>query len=101
MVASARCAALTCVMPAENRLAQTQHDIRAAQALPDSPDRRARGVAAQTRAREVLLDPASTPEQKSAARLAIKQAQALAGEMDRSPAPRRTDKALRISLDIV
>lgn len=88
-------------MPAENRLAQTQHDIRAAQALPHGPDRRARGVAAQTRAREVLLDPASTPEQKSAARLAIKQARALAGELDPSPALRRTDNALRISLDTV
>ncbi|BCP14009.1 hypothetical protein MINTM021_09180 [Mycobacterium paraintracellulare] len=101
MVASARCAALPCGMPDENRLAQTQRDIRAAQALPDSPDRRARGVAAQTRAGDVLLDPASTPEQQSAARLAIKQARALAGELDRSPAPRRTDNALRISLDIV
>jgi hypothetical protein len=88
-------------MPEETPLAQTQNDIRPAQALPDSPDRRARGVAAQTRAREVLLDPASTPEQKSAARLAIKQARALAGELDRSPAPRRTDNALRISLDVV
>ncbi|MEB3980156.1 hypothetical protein OQ968_02635 [Mycobacterium sp. 663a-19] len=88
-------------MPEENRIAQTQHDIRAAQALPDSPDRRARGMAAQRRAREVLLDPASTPEQKSAARLALKQARALAGELDRSPAPPRTDNALRISLDIV
>jgi hypothetical protein len=88
-------------MPEETRLAQTQYDIRAAQALPDGPDRRARGVAAQTRAREVLLDPASTPEQKSAARLAIKQARALAGELDRSSAPRRTDNALRISLDVV
>ena len=88
-------------MPEETRLAQTQRDIRAAQALRDSPDRRARGVAAQTRAREIMLDPASTPEQKSAARLAIKQARALAGELDRSPAPRRTDTALRIGLDVV
>jgi hypothetical protein len=88
-------------MPDETPLAQTQHDIRAAQALPDSPDRRARGAAAQRRAREVLHDPASTPEQKSAARLAFKQARALAGELDRSPALRRTDNALRISLDVV
>lgn len=88
-------------MPDDTPLTQTQHDIRAAQALPDSPDRRARGAAAQRRAREVLLDPASTPEQKSAARLAFKQARALAGELDRSPATHRTDNALRISLDVV
>jgi hypothetical protein len=88
-------------MPEDTPLAQTQDDIRAAQALPDSPDRRARGAAAQTRAREVLLDPTSTPEQKSAARLAFKQARALAGELDRSPTTRHTGNALRISLDVV
>jgi hypothetical protein len=88
-------------MPEDTPLAQTQDDIRAAQALPDSPDRRARGAAAQTRAHEILQDPASTPEQKSAARLAFKQARALAGELDRTPTTRHTDNALRISLDVV
>ena len=88
-------------MPQDTPLAQTQDDIRAAQALPDSPDRRSRGAAAQTRAREILQDPASTPEQKSAARLAFKQARALAGELDRSPSKCHTDNALRISLDVV
>jgi hypothetical protein len=89
-------------MPEDTPLAQTQDDILAAQALPDSPDRRARGAAAQTRAREILQDPASTPEQKSAARLAFKQARALAGELDRTPTTtRHTDNALRISLDVV
>ncbi|MGH3968396.1 MAG: hypothetical protein ACRDTV_09875 [Mycobacterium sp.] len=82
-------------------MAQTRHDIRTAQALPDSPARRAGAAAAQKRAQAVLLDPASTPEQKSAARLAIKQARVLTGELDRSPRPARTDTALRISLDVV
>jgi len=101
MGARSRASALPCGMPEETPLAQTQDDIRAAQALPDSPDRRARGAAAQRRAREVLLDPTSTPELKSAARLAFKQARALAGELDRSPTTRHTDNALRISLDVV
>jgi len=77
-------------MPEDTPLAQTQDDIRAAQALPDSPDRRARGAAAQTRAREILQDPASTPEQKSAARLAFKHARdtslaALRAELNNLP----------------
>jgi hypothetical protein len=88
-------------MSDETPLAQTQADIRAAQALPDSPDRRARGAAAQRCARAILDDPATTAEQKSAARLAFKQARALAGELDRSPTTRHTDNALRISLDVV
>lgn len=88
-------------MPDETPLTQTRDDIRAAQALPDSPDRRARGAAAQTRAREVLMDPASTPAQKSAARLAFKQGRALSGELDRSPNTRHTDQVLRIGLDVV
>lgn len=88
-------------MPDHTPLTQTQDDIRAAQALPDSPDRRARAAAAQRRAREILLDPASPPEHKSAARLAFKQARALAGELDHSPTTHHTDNVLRIGLDVV
>ena len=63
-------------MPGDTPLAQTQDDIRAAQALPDSPDRASQGSGcSRHEPAEVLLDPTSTPEQKlSAARLAFKQA---------------------------
>lgn len=83
-------AAIWCVMDQTPALAQAQHDIRSAQALPDHLARRDRANSAQKRARTVLLDPASTPEQKSAARLCINQARALTGDLDvarRQPSP--------------
>ncbi|MCA2304873.1 hypothetical protein JF770_15000 [Mycobacterium intracellulare] len=60
-------------------LAQAQQDIRAAQALPDHLARKEHANGAQKRAQTVLLDPNSTPEQKSAAQLCIKQARILNG----------------------
>ncbi len=87
-------------MPEDTQLAQTQDDIRAPQALPDSPDRRARGAAARHEPARCCR-PGQHTDQKSAARLAFKQARALAGELDRSPTTRHTDNALRISLDVV
>lgn len=77
-------------MDQTSALAQAQQDIRTAQALPDHLARRERANGAQKRAQTVLLDPSSTPEQKSAARLCINQARALTGDLDvprQQPAP--------------
>ncbi len=75
-------AALPCGMQQPTRLDQAQQDIRAAQTLPNNSDRRNHGLTAQKHAQAVLLDPDSTPQQKSAARLCIRQARALAGELN-------------------
>lgn len=64
-------------MPPSRPLAQAQQDIRAAQALPDNLAAREHVHAVQQRARALLLDATSTPEQMSAARRDIKQARAL------------------------
>lgn len=72
-------------MPESRPLAQAQQDIRAAHGLPDSLARREHVPAAQQRARAILLDPTSTPEQKSAAQLYIKQAHAPATWTGRAP----------------
>lgn len=78
-------------------LAQAQHDICTAQG-PTHLARRERASGAQKRAQTVLLDPASTPEQKSAARLCINQARALAGDLDvpRHQPPPDMDRGLSI-----
>lgn len=78
-------------MPESGALAQAQQDIRAAQALPDNLARREHVHAARQRARAVLLDATSTPEQKSAARLYIKQARALTSDLYRPRTPSTPD----------
>lgn len=84
-------AALLCGMPESGALAQAQQDIRAAQALPDNLARREHVHAARQRARAVLLDATSTPEQESAARLYIKQARALTSDLYRPRTPSTPD----------
>ncbi|WP_145929509.1 hypothetical protein [Mycobacterium intracellulare] len=74
-------------MPESGPSAQAQQDIRAAQALPDNLARREHVHAVQQRARALLLDVTSTPEQKSAARLDIRQALALTGDLDSRAPP--------------
>ncbi|MBX9641895.1 MAG: hypothetical protein K2X97_19885, partial [Mycobacteriaceae bacterium] len=78
-----------CGMPESGPSAQAQQDIRAAQALPDNLARREHVHAVQQRARALLLDATSTPEQKSAVRLDIRQARALTSDLctPRTPAP--------------
>lgn len=80
-------------------LAQAQQDIRAAQALPDHLARREHATGAHKRAQTVLLDPTSTPEQKSSARLCIKQARVLTGDLDAPRHQRTPDVDRGLSID--
>ncbi|MCA4761706.1 hypothetical protein KXD96_27490 [Mycobacterium sp. SMC-2] len=78
-------------MPESGPSAQAQQDIRAVQALPDNLARREHVHAARQRARALLLDATSTPEQMSAARRDIGQARALTSDLYRPRTPSTPD----------
>jgi hypothetical protein len=92
-------AAQLCGMPESGPLARAQQDIRAAQALPDNLARREHIHAAQQHAPADLVDDTSTPEQKSVARLYIKQAGALTGDLDRPRTPSTPDLDRSLSIE--